>query len=534
MRCVSVRLGSLAAILLTTGASCTTVSPSTDIASRPGAGSHFQVIAEPTETRTDHKLASKPKSPSKNALAAAFEAHDNAATVESAIFEQPETPPTPTPSEPTAPTSPQANPDETRSDLAIDESSLAAADGLALEEAIHMAIGANPTVGEAMASVQRLKNEWAQTGFYPNPTAGYVATEVGDSGKAGQQGIYFGQIFPTADKLDWNRAVASGGVAYAQAQAEAQRLRVVTDTAIRFYEALGAQRLVEIAERIQNNAQKGFDATEALVQAGQSAKADLLQADAVLQRANVGVQQAKARAEGSWRRLAAVMGRPNMARTKLVGDLDREPREPAFETLWQRLSERSPELQAASARVARQRAKIGREEAQAIPNVNTQNFLQYDTATDTTIFGLQWQVAVPIIHQNEGTISASRAAYVRACRDYERTKLNLRDRLAQAVRDVEVAQAQAVTYRKEVIPAATESLSLVRKGYQQGQFDVLRLIASQRIYAEAAAEYVQALIELRSAESRIDGLLLTGGLDAPVKPQPLGGAAGLAGVPRAE
>ena len=522
---------SLAAILLTTGASCTTVSPSADLATRPASDPHFHVIREPAETRTEHKLASKPKSPDQNALASAAETADNTTTVESAIFEQTETPPTPTPPESS---SPQTQSDPEKSDLAIDENSTPATEGLALDEAIHMALGTNPTVGEAMASVQRLKNEWAQTGFYPNPTAGYVATEMGNDGKAGQQGIYFGQIFPTADKLEWNRAVASGGVAFAQAQAEAQRLRVVTDTAIRFYEALGAQRLVEIAERIQDNAQKGFDATEALVRAGQSAQADQLQSKAVLERANVGVRQAKARAEGAWRRLAAVMGRPNLARTRLVGDLDREPREPAFEALWQRLHDRSPELQAASARVARQRAKIGREEAQAVPDVNTQNFVQYDYGTESTIVGLQWQVAVPVIHQNEGTISASRAAYVRACRDYERTKLNLRDRLAQAVRDVEVAQAQAVTYRKEVIPAATESLSLVRKGYEQGQFDVLRLIASQRIYAEAAAEYVQALIELRSAESRIDGLLLTGGLDAPVAPQPIGGAADLAGVPRAE
>src|SRR5690606_40256375 len=123
------------------------------------------------------------------------------------------------------------------------------ANGLTLHQAISTALSRNPTLPEAAASVRRLQAERAQSGFCPNPTVGYIASEVGNEVRAGQQGIYIGQTFVTADKLDHNRAVASGGVSFAQAQVEAQRLRVVTDTTILFYEALGVQRLLEIARQ---------------------------------------------------------------------------------------------------------------------------------------------------------------------------------------------------------------------------------------------------------------------------------------------
>lgn len=442
---------------------------------------------------------------------------------------------TPTPTVPPAPTGSDASETKNGGSEAPTPDEAAMADrGLTLDDAIQMALQANPTIGQSLASVSRLQGERRQTGFYPNPVAGYSASEIGNDGKAGQQGIYFGQTIVTADKLEWNRAVAAGGVAFARAQAEAQRLRVLTDTSIRFYEALGNQQLVEIAQKVQNNAQLGFDATSALVRAGEAARADELQAETVLERANVGVAQAQARAEGSWRRLAAVLGQPNLDTMTLVGDLDQGVPAQSFDTVWQQLCASSPELLAASARVRRTRSRIGRENAQAIPDVDAQSTVQFDTATNYTVVGIQVGMPIPIHHQNEGAIAAAQAEHIRACREYERVELNLRDRLAQTIQEVEVARAQVETYRAKVLPAATESLELVRRGYQQGEFDVLRLITSQQIYADASAQLVQSLIDLRSAESRVSGLLLTGGLDEPVAPDPIGGMGGLADVPHAE
>lgn len=525
------RIVGLTSLLLIFGASCTTTgSGRSQVASTAIDNSHFRVAGTATAPATDFEQrkklrpeASSLKKATPSVVTAAADPDLPTEAAETHLVAFQETPPPPAP-----------NPESSETLQEIEDAPSEPGQGLSLSEAISIALSANPTLPEAVASLRRTQGEWAQSGFYPNPTAGYAASEVGNEGAAGQQGVYFGQTFVTASKLDLNRAVAAGGVAFAEAQAEAQRLRVTTDTTVRFYEALGAQRLVTIAQRIEENASQSLDATRSLYEAGEANRADVLQAQAVSERSGVSVRQAKANADAAWRRLAVMLGQPNMLRRPLVGELETEHLPEDFEAVWLRIRSTSPELAAASARVARTRARISREQAQAVPDVDSQNIVQYDTNTGYAVVGLQWTVPVPINHKNQGSIAAAQAEHVRACHEYQRTELELRDRLAEAFRNIETASEQVETFREKVIPAAEESLELIRNGYRRGEYDVLRLITAQQSYADASAEYVQSLIDLRTSVARVDGLLLTGGLDEPPAPEQVGGFGGLADTPRAE
>jgi len=410
----------------------------------------------------------------------------------------------------------------------------AAGPGLTLDQAIHMAFAANPTIAEAEYSVRRSQGEWTQTGLKPNPTVYYIASEVGNEDQPGQQGVYVQQSIPTGNKLELNRAVASGDVSSARAEAEAQRLRVRTDVQARFYGALGAQRLVQIAEQTEQNAQKSLDATRRLQEAGESTRADVLLAEAIFQRSGVSRQEAEARARGEWRRLAAMLGSPDLPPQPLVGALDTERRPDEFEMIWMRLRATSPELRRASARIARARARIGRERAQNVPDIDAQLALQQDTATDYTLGYAQIGIMLPVHQRNQGAIAAAHAEYCREIKEYERLELNLRDRLAQSVRDAEVAAQQVETYGQKVVPASEEGLGLIREGYARGEFDVLRLVSAQQTYADALREYVQAQIDLQTSLASLDGLLLSGGLDEPGQPQGVGTPDTLIDVPKAQ
>ncbi|MBA3312604.1 MAG: TolC family protein [Planctomycetaceae bacterium] len=407
--------------------------------------------------------------------------------------------------------------------------------GMTLEQALGMAMANNPTIAQAQASVHRSQGEWSQSGFYPNPTLYYVGSELGQQDQVGQQGVYVTQNIVTADKLRLNRAVAAGDIAASRAQVDAQRLRVHTDTTVRFYRALGAQQQVTITRQIERNAEEGLAGTRELLRAGQITEADELQAGILLQQSAITRQQAEVAAEAAWRELAVMLGLPQLAPALLVGEWDRASDAVAdFETAWFRLKESSPELRAASARVARTRAKVGREEAQAVPNIDAQFSVQQDVITNYTIGYAQVGIAVPIHHQNQGSIAAAQAGHVRACRDYERLELQLRDRLTAAYRQAESARVAVTRYRDSVLPSASRNLELTRVGYTRGEFDLLRLLTAQRTFAETNVAYVAAQVELQSAAARIDGLLLSGGLDEPPPPQSVGTSAGLADVPRAD
>ncbi|HEX6985807.1 MAG TPA: TolC family protein [Planctomycetaceae bacterium] len=405
---------------------------------------------------------------------------------------------------------------------------------MTLDQVLGLAAANNPTLAQADAAVRRSQGERAQSGYYPNPTLSYIGSELGQEDQVGQQGVYFTQTIVTAGKLGLNRAVAAGDVAGASAQVEAQRLRVQADTTVRFYRALGAQRQVAIARQIERNAEQGLTGTRDLLDAGQVTEADLLQADILFQQAGVSREQAEVAAEAAWRELVAMVGLPDLAPTPLAGDLHDAPAAADFETAWARLAASSPELRAASARITRTRARIGREQAQAVPDVDTQFAVQQDALTNHTIGYAQIGVAVPVHHRNQGAIAAVQAEHVRACRDYERLELQLRGRLAAAYREAETARVAVARYRDSILPSAERNLELTREGYTRGEFDLLRLLTAQRTYAETNVTYIAAQVELRSALARVDGLLLTGGLDEPPAPQGVGVSAGLTDVPRAE
>ena len=441
------------------------------------------------------------------------------------------------PSPPVPPPAPAAGPSTSSPETASSEATPGGtgpapggAGGLTLEAAISMALAANPSIGVAHHTIQRSQGEWTQIGLYPNPIGGYVASEVGDDGKAGQQGVFVQQTFPTADKLELNRAVASGDVATARAVAAAQRLRVETDTQARFYAALGTQKLVEIARRNEEFGRQGLEATRQLEAAGESSQADVLLAVTSYQRLRVARQQAEARANAAWRQLAIMLGQPALAESPLIGELETPRRAGDFEVLWQRVSATSPELQAASARISRARARIAREQAAVVPDVDAQLSIQQDTATDDTIGGVQFGFMLPVYQKNQGGIAAAQAEYCRLVKDYERLELALRDRLVEAVRDAEVAARQVTTFGETIVPAADQGLNLVRHGYEGGEFDVLRLVTAQQTYAEAQSGYVQAQIDLQQALAVLDGVLLTGGLQQPDAPDGVGTSGSLTDV----
>lgn len=406
--------------------------------------------------------------------------------------------------------------------------------GLTLEQAIGMAMAANPSIAEADYAVRRSQGEWTQMGLRPNPVAGYMATEVGQEDQIGQQGVFGQQTIVTGDKLSLNRAVSAGDISTARAEAEAQRLRVRADVQSRFYEALGAQRLIEIADRTEQNAERSLEATRRLQEAGETTRADVLLAEAVFERSGVSTQEAQARERGAWRQLAAMMGQPNMPPARLEGELETERRPEEFESIWLRVRSTTPELRRASARIARARARIGREQAANVPDIDAQLAVQQDAATNYTVGTAQIGIMLPIHQRNQGAIAAAQAEYCRAIKAYERLELDLWDRLAQQVRDAEVAAQQVETYGEKVVPAAEEGLTLIREGYERGEFDVLRLVNAQQVYAEALREYTQAQIDLQRSLVGLDGLLLSGGLTEPAPPQGVDTPDTLTEVPKAQ
>jgi len=384
--------------------------------------------------------------------------------------------------------------------------------GLTLAEIEAAALSGNPTLRGAAAAVNKARGIYTQVGLYPNPTVGYTSEDIGEDGSAGRHGAFASQTFVTGDKLKLNRAVESWEVEGLRWRTEAQRLRVVNGVRRQFYVALGAQRRLELAEELVELAQDGVAAAEQLFEAGEVAKPDVLQVEIQLGEVNIVRRDAELQFEGAWQRLMAMAGTPNRPVDRLDGKLEGPIAEHDFEAQFAELLAASPELAAARARVSRARTAICRQQAQPVPNVQAQAALTYGFGGDEPIGGLQVGLPLPVFNDNRGNVAAAVADLHRATADLQRLELDLRARMADALRDYRRAANRVARYTEDVLPAARENLDLTEQGYRQGEFDIVRVFTARRSYFEANLARVEALTDARTAEIAVDGLLLVDAL----------------------
>lgn len=379
---------------------------------------------------------------------------------------------------------------------------------LTLSDLERVALLNNPTLARARAGVRAAEGAWRQAGLYPNPVSGYVAEEMGDEGTAGKQGAFWGQELVTAGKLRLNRRVASQGIVRAREQLAAQQLRVLTDVQTRYYGVLVAQRTIELATSLLQVAEEGVRAAEDLLRDQEASRVDLLQARMEANSERILLGNARNDYQGAWRRLAAVAGVPDMPPEPLAGEVEVIGAPLSWEqTLAQVLSE-SPEVAAAKADVQAAHWAARRARVEWVPNVDLEAAVHHNNIGGGDVAAVRVGVPLPVFDRNQGGISAADAQLASARRNVDQVHLDLRQRLADVFRRHANARQQVEHYRDKILPDAQETLELVRKGYQQGEFGYLELLTVQRTYFQNSLAYLDSLLQLRLSRARIEGLLL--------------------------
>ncbi len=387
-------------------------------------------------------------------------------------------------------------------------------ESLTLADLENIALANNPTLVQASARIQAAEGRWLQGGLRPNPIFGYQATEVGNEGRGGQQGAFYSQEFVRGGKLDLNRTVASREIAQAQQQMAAQRLRVLNDVRIEYFNVLVAQRALELTRELADIGQRGLKMTEQLFQGEQVSNAEVLQARIESASAVITLQNAQNRHAAAWRRLSSVVGAREISVQALSGNLTPEPGELDWNESYTRIIAQSPELATARAGVSRAQAILERARIEPRPNVDVQLGVQYDNASQFTIGNIQMGIPIPYSNRNQGNIQTAFADLRNAQADVGRVELSLRNRLALAYENYANARNQVDTFSRQILPDARASLELVSSGFQQQQFDFLTLLTAQRTYSQANLAYLQSLQELNANHIAIEGLLLTGSLQS--------------------
>lgn len=386
------------------------------------------------------------------------------------------------------------------------------AEDLTLEMLEEIALNNNPSIQQLSASASKAVSIRDQVGVKPNPTVGYTASQLADQG-TDQHVFFMEQEFVRGNKLALNWSVMNQA-AHAQLwEVEAQRMRVLTDIRTRFYEVVAAQRKLDATEKFIEIAQQGVEVAKRRQEAGETSQVDVLQAQIQFNEIELAIQQIKANYNGSWKDLVAMAGVPAMQPRRVSEDFEQTHNHYEWEETYSSLLGNSPELAAARTRVAEAQALLCRQEAQPISNIVVQLGAGYDNATDNGMINLQFGAPIPIFNDNAGNISAAHAEYLRAAHDVKRVELSLKSRLAKVAQEYEASHAAVDKFQEKILPDAEEMLSLSEQAYAAGELDFLQVLIIRKTFYDSKIRFIQAENNLAQAEAKIQGLLLTGGLD---------------------
>ncbi len=385
---------------------------------------------------------------------------------------------------------------------------------LTLAELEQIALANNPTLAQAAQRAQALRGKYLQVGLPPNPVLGYVGEDFGDKGTIGQQGAFVRHQWITGGKLRLNRAVAGHEVRQAEYVWEIQRWRVLNNVRTTCYEVLLAQRTVELDEELVRIGQEGVETTEAMLKALEVARIDLLQAQVQANTARLQLSNARNRYVAAWRKLAAVLGVPQMPPTPLADELDSHVPEFGWEETLAWLTSESPELARAVAGVERARCALARAYAGRVPDLNLEGSVRYSHAADETLATVEVGLPLQIFNRNQGNIAKARAELAAAHQEVARVKLQLQQRLADVFEQYASARQQTARYLDKILPDARETLRLVRLGQKEGEFGGLTRLTAERTHSRVNKAYIDSLRQLWISVVKIEGMLMTDGLQA--------------------
>ncbi len=381
---------------------------------------------------------------------------------------------------------------------------------LTLEQAEAVALSGHPAVAEAASRVRAARANCLQVGLPPNPTVGYMGAEIGNEGAAGQQGMYVGQQFIRGNKLELNRQVACQELRQFEQHLVAAEIEVLTAVRIAFFEMYVAQRQIELTDQLVAVSRSATESVEQLLSVQEARRIDVLQAQIELERIEVKQRQAIVMRDAAWRRLAAAMNQLAGPPQFVAADPDslRWPHD--WEASRQMLLNGSPQVAALAINISRACAALDRARVEPIPDVTAQVSVQYDAATEDTVTGVQVGMPLPLWNRNQGGIGKARHDLAAAQHQFQRVELQLTAQLAERIRQLEAAQAQADAYQDRILRRAQHNLDLTSQAYNAGEVSYLELLTVQRTYFESNLDYLDALRQVNQSVQLLVGFLLEG------------------------
>jgi hypothetical protein len=115
-------------------------------------------------------------------------------------------------------------------------------------------------------------------------------------------------------------------------------------------------------------------------------------------------------------------------------------------------------------------------------------------------------VTIPLWNRNQGAVRIARGDLAEAEADALTLRAQIEGEVERLMRRDRVTRELAITYRQEIIPAATETLSIARFSLEQGEASLLVWLEARRSYLEVLRASYSAQLEAFITRAELERL----------------------------
>lgn len=379
---------------------------------------------------------------------------------------------------------------------------------LVVEDYVAIVLRSHPAAAQSVGLDSAARAESKAARLFPDPVFEYsrdrgTLTEPPGT-RATETGYSVSQTIPWPGTFSAGIRVGDRAADALRAGAEGLRWELAVRARQAFARLVAARALLDIAQAAENDARSLRDLVTRRAELGESRESDRIKATVewLRQQRNLVAAEREAEAAEAVARVLAVapLPRPLAVRPEVHEPLPRLDRD----ALAAQAVERNPRLRAARAEAERQQALLSLARHARVPDLGVTVF--EDREVDKKATGFAIGVKVPLWNANRGEIARADAGTRVSGAEAERVRLELLTELEARSKELQVAGDQAALLDRELLPAATRSVALVRLSFEEGETSLLDLLDAQRTLRDTQREAAEAHLALSLAVGEVQKL----------------------------
>jgi len=381
---------------------------------------------------------------------------------------------------------------------------------ITFSRAVNSAVAYSPAVKAAYSEIEARHGDADQASRRLNPELAVNVENVPSSGGTAREdaseSLQLSQTFELGGKRIARLNAANLESSIAGWDYEVARLQAATDAAQLFVDVVSSQERVAILREFVTVSQKTYSAVEARVRSGKSSPIELDRAKVSVATAKAALASEEIKLAASRDQLAALWGGGHATFRRAAGRLGTDRSAPTLEKVRASL-EANPSLARWGDTIGHRYALLAVEHSKAIPNVTIgAGVRRFDTdGSSGMVAGVS--VPLPLFDRNDGAIAAAEHRITRAEYDAQAARTQLTGTLIGSLGALRAADAQAKQLEASVVPAAQAAFDRTRTGYEEGKFDLLNVLDTQRTLFEARRDLVNARADYEKARVQVEALI---------------------------